>query len=141
PGQWRDKGEKIHGPDPNIVYWPKNRHWELIKDITESSGSGKTTRAIRIFKDINMVVFTYTNTLAKDFQNDHKPPPFFREMPHDWLKEQADYYEEVLTDYWAKCPRLQELKKKIRCQNNRVQSDLFCEALLNTEKWEYLKAE
>ncbi|CAG8759865.1 31180_t:CDS:2, partial [Racocetra persica] len=35
PGQWRDKGEKIHGPDPNVVYWPKNRHWESIKDITE----------------------------------------------------------------------------------------------------------
>ena len=66
PGQWRDKGEKIHGPDPNVVYWPKNRHWELIKNITESivpsihdsitrsrvsylnggGGSGKTTRAI-----------------------------------------------------------------------------------------------
>ena len=26
PGQWRDKGEKIHGPDPNVVYWAKNRH-------------------------------------------------------------------------------------------------------------------
>ncbi|GES82001.1 hypothetical protein GLOIN_2v1848952 [Rhizophagus clarus] len=36
PGQWRDKGEKIHGPDPNVVYWPKNRHWESIKNITES---------------------------------------------------------------------------------------------------------
>ncbi|CAG8628298.1 23351_t:CDS:2, partial [Racocetra persica] len=28
----------------------------------------------------------------------------------------------------------------MRCQNNRVQSDLFHEALLNTEKWEYLEA-
>ncbi|PKC65387.1 hypothetical protein RhiirA1_395340 [Rhizophagus irregularis] len=49
-------------------------------------------------------------------------------MPHDWLKERADYYEEVLTDYRSKCPRLQELKKMQR-QNNRVQSDLFREAL------------
>src|SRR5436190_22469605 len=174
PVQWRDKGEKIHGSDPNVVYWPKNRHWESIKNITESTapsihdpitrsqvsylngggGSGKTTRVIRIFKDINMVVFTHTNALAKDFQNDRKvkaqtwhsffrwngvgewtpermgekkfprvviwdevctvprhilekfinylleqkcqviccgddaqPPPFFGEMPHDWLKE------------------------------------------------------
>ncbi|CAG8833559.1 31001_t:CDS:2, partial [Gigaspora margarita] len=75
PDQWHDKGEKIYGPDANIVYWPKNRHWESIKDITKSTtlliydpitkfqvsylnggeGSGKTTRAIRIFKDINMV--------------------------------------------------------------------------------------
>ncbi len=92
PGQWRDKGEKIHGSDPNVVYWPKNRHWESIKNITESTapsirdpitrsrvlylnvggGSRKTTCAIRIFKDINMVVFTHTNALAKDFQNDRK---------------------------------------------------------------------
>ncbi|GBB86243.1 hypothetical protein RclHR1_12680009 [Rhizophagus clarus] len=35
PSQWHDKGEKIHGPDPNVVYWPKNRHWESIKNITE----------------------------------------------------------------------------------------------------------
>ncbi|CAG8734437.1 46045_t:CDS:2 [Gigaspora margarita] len=183
PGQWRDKGEKIHGPDPNVVYWPKNRHWESIKDITEISylngggGSGKTTCAIRIFKDINMIVFTHTNALAKDFQNDHKvkaqtwhsffrwngvgewtpecmgekkfprvviwdePPLFFGEMPHDWLKERTEYYEEVLTDYRAKCPRLQELKKKMRRQNNRAQSDLFREALPVAKKWEYLEAE
>ncbi len=62
-------------------------------------------------------------------------------MPHDWLKEWADYYEKILTDYWAKCPRLQELKKKMWWQNNRVQSDLFRKALPVTEKWEYLEAE
>ncbi len=62
-------------------------------------------------------------------------------MPHDWLKERADYYEEVLTDYRAKCLKLQELKKKMRQQNNRVQSDLFRKALLVTEKWKYLEAE
>ncbi|GBB86244.1 hypothetical protein RclHR1_12680010 [Rhizophagus clarus] len=45
--------------------------------------------------------------------DDAQPPPFFGEMPHSWLKERADYYEEVLTDYQTKCPRLQELKKKM----------------------------
>ncbi|CAG8824420.1 15307_t:CDS:2, partial [Gigaspora margarita] len=70
-----------------------------------------------------------------------EPLLFFEEMPHDWLKKRADYYEEVLTDYWAKCSRLQELKKKIQCQNNRVQSDLFCEALLVAKKWKYLETE
>ncbi|CAG8853047.1 12918_t:CDS:2, partial [Gigaspora margarita] len=64
-----------------------------------------------------------------------KPLLFFGEMPHNWLKEQADYYEEVLTDYQAKCPRLQELKKKI------VQSDLFREALPVAKKCEYLESE
>ncbi|CAG8484264.1 24703_t:CDS:2 [Cetraspora pellucida] len=172
PGQWRDKGEKIYGPVTDIVYWPKNRHWESIKNIPKSTapsihdpitrcqksylngggGSGKTTHAIRIFKNINMVVFTHTNALAKDFRekrdvkaqtwhmgewtpermgekkfprvviwdeviccgDDAQPPPFFREMPHNWLKEHADYYEEVLTDYCAKCPKLHELKKAMQ---------------------------
>ncbi|CAG8677524.1 614_t:CDS:2, partial [Cetraspora pellucida] len=45
--QWCDKEEKIHDPDsnlvellpknPNVVYWPKNRHWESIKNITKST--------------------------------------------------------------------------------------------------------
>ncbi|CAG8663648.1 3798_t:CDS:2, partial [Dentiscutata heterogama] len=61
---------------------------------------------------------------------DAQPPPFFEEMPHDWLKEQADYYEEVLTNYRAKCPRLQELKKKMRCQNNRKPSDIILSAYI-----------
>ncbi|CAG8481446.1 24376_t:CDS:2, partial [Gigaspora rosea] len=68
-------------------------------------------------------------------------PPFFGEMLHDWLKERTKYYEEVLTDYRAKCSRLQEFKKKMQRQNNRVQSDLFCEALPVAKKWEYLEAE
>ncbi|CAG8857484.1 8093_t:CDS:2, partial [Gigaspora margarita] len=42
------------------------------------------------------------------------PPPFFGKMPHDWLKERADYYEEL---------------------------DLFCEALPVAKKWEYLEFE
>ena len=70
----------------------EGRHWESVKNIPDSNapsihdpitrswvsylngggGSGKTTHAIRIFKDISMVVFIHTNALAKDFQNDCK---------------------------------------------------------------------
>ena len=46
-----------------------------------------------------------------------------------------------MTDYQAKCPELRELKKKMRCQNNRVQSELFREVLPVAEKWEHLEAE
>ncbi|RHZ51156.1 hypothetical protein Glove_482g26 [Diversispora epigaea] len=221
PGQWHDKVA-------NIVCWPKNRHWESIKNISDSTapsihdpitrcrksylngggGSDKTTRAIRIFKNINMVVFTHTNALAKDFRenrdvkaqtwhsffrwngvgnwtpehmgekkfprviiwdevctvpkhilemfinyllehkcqviccgDDAQPPPFFGEMPHDWLKKNANYYEEVITDYRAKCPKLYELKKGIRHKNNRVQSELFRGAIPVIEKWNYFEAE
>ncbi|CAG8662353.1 8747_t:CDS:1, partial [Paraglomus occultum] len=209
PGQWRDKGEKIYGPVADIVYWPKDRHCESIKDIPDSTapsihdpitryrnsylngggGSGKTTRGIRVYQSVSMIVFTHTNALAKDFRDkrgvraqtwhsffrwngvgewtpermgekkfprvviwdevctvpkhilemfidylleqkcqviccgdDAQPPPFFGEMPHNWLKEHADYYEEVLTDYRAKCPKLRELKKGMRRKNNRIQS-------------------
>ncbi|CAG8605323.1 5946_t:CDS:2, partial [Acaulospora morrowiae] len=148
--------------------------------------SGKTTRAIRIFKDINMIIFTHTNALAKDFRekrnvkaqtwhsffrwngvgewtpermeekkflrvviwdeviccgDDAQSPPFFGEMPHNWLKEHADYYEEVLTDYRAKCPKLRKLKKAMRRKNNRIQSKLFREILPTIEKWECLEKE
>ncbi|CAG8715499.1 1196_t:CDS:10, partial [Racocetra persica] len=119
--------------------------------LNGGGGSGKTTRAIRIFKNISMIVFTRTNALAKDFRekqewtpermgekkflrvviwdeiiccgDDAQPLPFFGEIPHNWLKEHADYYEEVLTDYWAKCPKLRELKKEMRCKNNQSSSD------------------
>ncbi|CAG8749795.1 10324_t:CDS:1, partial [Dentiscutata heterogama] len=57
--------------------------------------------------------------------DDAQPSPFFREMLHNWLKEHTDYYEEVLTDYHAKCPKLYELKKAICRKNNRIQSKLF----------------
>ncbi|CAG8765447.1 16365_t:CDS:10, partial [Gigaspora margarita] len=175
--QWRDKGEKIYGPNADIVYWPKNRHWESIKDITESTapsihdpitrsqvsylnregGSGKTIRAIRIFKDINMVVFTHMNALAKNFQNDHKHmgekkfpqvviwdevctvPKHILEMFINYLLEQK--CQEVLTDYRAKCPKLCELKKGMHHKNNRVQSELFRGAIPVIEKWKYLEKE
>ncbi|CAG8838011.1 16856_t:CDS:2, partial [Racocetra persica] len=38
------------------------------KSYLNGSGLGKTMRAIRIFKNINMVIFTHTNALAKDFR-------------------------------------------------------------------------
>ncbi|CAG8654593.1 17123_t:CDS:10, partial [Racocetra persica] len=95
----------------------KNRHWESIKNIPENTapsihdpitrcqksylngggGSGKTTYAIRIFKNINMVVFTHTNTLTKDFQEkrDIKAQTwhsFFRwNGVGEWTPEQHKY--------------------------------------------------
>ncbi|CAG8624811.1 20545_t:CDS:2, partial [Racocetra persica] len=108
-----DKDEKIHGPDPNVVYWLKGKHWESRRWFWQNNMRNPNLQRY------NMVVFTHTNVLAKDFQNNHKngveewipermgekkfprvviwdePPLFFGEMPHDWLKEQADYYEEL----------------------------------------------
>ncbi|CAG8856344.1 34376_t:CDS:1, partial [Gigaspora margarita] len=61
-------------------------------------------------------------------------------IPHNWLKEHV-YYKEVLTDYRAKCPKLHELKKGMCRKNNRVQSELFHEAIPVIEKWKYLEKE
>src|SRR2546421_1360919 len=96
-------------------------------------------------------LFPYT-TLFRSYLLEHKcqviccgddaqPPPFFGEMPHNWLKERADYYEKVLSDYRAKCPELRKLKKEMRRQNNRMQSNLFRRALPVTQLWQYLEAE
>ncbi|CAG8705200.1 14248_t:CDS:2, partial [Racocetra fulgida] len=207
PGQWRDKSEKIYDIPDSIaptIHDPITRCRNSY--LNGEGGSGKTTRAIRIFKNINMIVFTHTNALAKDFRekcnvkaqiwhsffrwngveewtpehmgekkfprvviwdkvctvpkhilkmfinyllehkcqviccgDDAQPPPFFREMPHNWLREHADYYEEVLTDYQAKCPKLRELKKEMCRKNNWVQSELFCGAIPVIEKWKYLE--
>ena len=73
--------------------------------------------------------------------DDAQPPPFFGEMPHDWLKKNTNYYEEVITDYRAKCPKLHELKKGMRRKNNRVQSELFRGTIPVIEKWNYFEAE
>ncbi|CAI2181899.1 908_t:CDS:2 [Funneliformis geosporum] len=114
--------------------------------------------------DINMVVFTHMNALAKDFQNDHKvkaqtwysffrwndvgeyileifinylleqkcqvicygndaqPLPFFGEMPHNWLKEQADYYEKAKRWTQTNClvPIFGSSKKKELVKNDII---------------------
>ena len=45
----------------------------LLQDIEihilMEGGSGKTTRGIQVYKSISMIVFIYTNALAKDFRD------------------------------------------------------------------------
>ncbi|CAI2181781.1 19889_t:CDS:2 [Funneliformis geosporum] len=99
---------------------------ELLSKISYLNGGGgsrKTTRAIQIFKDINIVVFTHTNALAKDFQNDQQkcqiiccgddaqPPPFFGEMPHDWLKKLKDGHKQ---NYLIPIPSSSEKKELVK---------------------------
>ena len=43
-----------------------------------------------------------------------QPPPIAGEMPHDWLRQHVDYYEEVEVDHRAKDDSLKSLKKAIR---------------------------
>ena len=50
-----------------------------------------------------------------------QPPLIAGEMPHDWLREYANYYEEVEVDHRAKNPLLKALKKDTRLQPDRVQ--------------------
>ena len=61
--------------------------------------------------------------------NQGQPPQIAREMPHDWLQEKADYYEEVGVDYRAKDPALKALKKRIRLQTDKVQCEEMWRAL------------
>ena len=50
-----------------------------------------------------------------------QPPPIAGIMPHSWLREKADYYEEVDVDYRAKDEELKELKRRIHLQTDKVQ--------------------
>ena len=63
---------------------------------------------------------------------DHgQPPPIVGEMPDNWLKEHADYYEEVDTDYRAKDEVLRSLKNEMRFKPDSEQCTKMRKALPN----------
>jgi hypothetical protein len=63
-------------------------------------------------------------------------PPIAGEMPHDWLQQRADYYEEVEVVYRAKDPALKALKKSIRLQSDKVQCQNMRQALPSYLGWD-----
>ena len=89
PAQWRDKNETLYMPQDHASYQPKPEYWENTKDIPDSQappmndplalnrlsylngggGSGKTTRAINVFRNRNPLVLTPTHRLAKEMRN------------------------------------------------------------------------
>ena len=89
PAQWRDKGETIFSPQDHATYEPKPEHWGASNDVADSTapshadpltrhalsylngggGSGKTTRAIELFRGRKPLVFTPTHRLAKEMRS------------------------------------------------------------------------
>lgn len=89
PAQWRDKGETIYSPRDHAAYEPKPEHWGASNDVADSTapshadpltrhalsylngggGSGKTTRAIELFRGRKPLVFTPTHRLAKEMRS------------------------------------------------------------------------
>ena len=65
-----------------------------------------------------------------------QPPPTAGEMQHDWLKQRADYYEEVEIDHRAKDPDLKALKKCIRLQLDKVQCQEMRKMLTGCRGWD-----
>ncbi|MEW8689302.1 MAG: hypothetical protein AB2556_26060 [Candidatus Thiodiazotropha sp.] len=85
PALWRDKGEKPYMPMEHAPYLVKPDNIKNEKDLTPSTaprhddplsrhrlsylnggrGSGKTTRAIELFRQRNPLVFTPTHRLAR----------------------------------------------------------------------------
>jgi len=73
PAQWRDKGENLYMPQEHAAYMPKPKHYKTEKMLESSTapryndpltrhqliylngekGSGKTTRAIELFRQRN----------------------------------------------------------------------------------------
>lgn len=65
-----------------------------------------------------------------------QPPPIAGHMPHDWLRQQAGYYEEVEVDHRAKDDALKALKKRIRLRSDGVQSKEMRTALPSCQEWD-----
>ena len=63
-------------------------------------------------------------------------PPIAGEMPHDWLRGHAAYYEEVEVDHRAKDPLLKAPKKRIRLHPDRVQCREVRKTLPGCFGWE-----
>jgi len=57
-------------------------------------------------------------------------------MPHDWLQQKADYYEEVEIDHRAKGPALRTLKSSIRLQPDKVECQEMRKALPGCLGWD-----
>ena len=62
--------------------------------------------------------------------------PIAVEIPHDWLREHVNYYEEVEADHRAKDPLLKALKKRIRLQLDKVKCREIRKALQGCLWWE-----
>lgn len=227
PAQWRDKGETIYSAKDHAAYQPKPEYWGSALELPDSTapshkdpltrhalaylngggGSGKTTRAIELFRARKPLVFTPTHRLAKemrtrgvDAQTYHsffrwsgqtewtpermgqtfvprviiwdevctvprpilqtfldwldqrgvqvvccgdqgQPPPIAGEVPHEWLREHAHYYEEITVDHRAKCEELRAMKKAIRLQSDKVQCKEMRKALPACKGWnDFVKA-
>jgi len=89
PAQWRDKGETIFSPQDHAAYEPKPEYWGASNDVADSTaspyadpltrhalsylngggGSGKTTRAIELFRRRKPLIFTPTHRLAKEMRS------------------------------------------------------------------------
>ena len=65
-----------------------------------------------------------------------RAPPIAGEMPHDWLGEHGDYYEEVEIDHWANDAVLKSLEKNIRPKTDRTRCREMRKALLGYLGWE-----
>jgi len=223
PAQWRDKGEELYMPQEHAAYLAKPEYISTnakgllpstapryddpltryrLSYLNGGGGSGKTTRAIELFRTRKPLVLTPTHRLAKEMRTrdvkaqtyhsffrwsgqhewtpermgqkfisrviiwdeictvpcpilqkfldwlDQKgiqviccgdqgqPPPIAGEMPHDWLKLKADYYEEIKVDHRAKDEELKALKKRIRLKADKVQCEEMRKTLPSCLGWD-----
>ena len=122
--------------------------WSGQKEWTEDRMGKKFIPRVIIWDEVCTVPENILKTFLDWLQKrnvqiiccgDHgQPPPISGPSPHNWLKEHADYYEEVQTDYRAKCPRLREFKKKIRLRSDRYQCKKMRAVLTKCLKWNEL---
>ena len=86
PALWRDTGETIYSPKEQAAYKPNPEYWGASNNVADSTApshadpltrhslsylngdgsSGKTRRAIELFRGRNPLVFTPTHRLTKE---------------------------------------------------------------------------
>ena len=122
--------------------------WSGQKEWTEERTGHKFIPKVIIWDEVCTVPENILKTFLDWLQKrnvqivccgDHgQPPPIAGPSPHNWLKEHADYYEEVQTDYRAKCPQLKELKENIRLKPDREQFQIMRNVLPLCNPWSRL---
>jgi len=96
-----------------VLHYPKSSKGPQIADTWTPERMGqKFIPRVIVWDDVCTVPRLILETFLDWLQNrgvqviccgdQDQPPPIAGEMPHDWLQQKADYYEEIKVDHRAK---------------------------------------
>jgi hypothetical protein len=109
-------------------YIPKYIIWDEIDTVS--------LEILKPFLDWLLLKNTAVNMCC-----DHgQPPPFVGQSPHEWLKNNVDYYEEINDDHRAIDEPLKELKRLIRLLPDKIQCEIMRKLITETTMNDFLNS-